>query len=66
MGSDNHRHIRKKASLLKGITQKIIFSHKDYNLERVNLTKVLNLLNKITINIILKGQIKTTTTVCQR
>jgi hypothetical protein len=44
MGSDNHRHTRMKASLLKGITQKIIFSHKDYILERVNLTKVLKLL----------------------
>jgi hypothetical protein len=44
MDSDNHRHIHTKVSLLKGITQKIIFSHKDYILERVNLTKALKLL----------------------
>ena len=61
MGSDNHRHIRKKASLLKGITQKIIFSHKDYNLESVNLTKFLNLFNKTNINIKLNGHIRITT-----
>jgi hypothetical protein len=59
MGSDNHRHIHTKVSLLKGTTQKIIFSHKDYNLERVNLTKVLILLNRIAINTTLNWQIKT-------
>jgi len=63
MGSDNHRHIRKKASLMKGTTQKIFFSHKDYNLKSVNLTKSLNLFNKINTNTKLNGHIKITTNI---